>query len=414
MALKTIPKDYEVPESEYDNVEFSDGDYNVKSIRWWEGEKFTNNGKPMLVPQTNGLVGRFNTVLEDEKQGPSMSLELHQMPLLAKAFGAIPVTPPPVNQPEAVSDYMVSLQKAIEESGKVTVARVKDKWIQQIKGMEVPDQYFHFYLSSIWPSEEGSRPRQSNPDWDPFFTLEFTIHAGENKSDTPYKGCTFTEFVTYAIEVVDGEAKWKTLQDGISPNSAAVRMSRLIDYTCGGLNDFEPEDVNNVLITWAKLALTEKRFVLSGTRVKPEKSKSKHLNKISLALNTVQPAGYSIELENVFHAAPTSTNDNEDEKARETLKEVFLHLNPQAFIEGSTKYDLSEQGILIAKQYITPLKNSGKVRIKQFKEATLDEVVKVLEFMLAETSDSFVLEKKAQLTAFSLGFGAEEENDSPF
>lgn len=343
---------------------FEDGKYAVKGVEWFTTDDDDN---PILVGQSDGkLVGRLNFILVDDKEGPPHSLTLAEMPLLVRAFGGdISKLPnkPDLSVPAQVSAYMKRIQ---ELAIGTTSVEVKSGWVRNIAGAEIPTGLFYFKVVGVSPkNKETELPEPKDGQWGPWFLVDFEVVAGEGGSKTPWEGATFTEFISYAVEVKDGEPDWARNKKG-DYTGAAVQLSHLMLYTAPGMfeDGFVFKNPNNILPDFLRMALKEKK-ILKGFRQKNKKG-----DRIVLDLSTVEPV---TNMSTIDNRAITDNKTSEDAKARMLVKQLMnLVAGQECF---TSDFVLNETGKSIAKKYISPLKADGKIKNGKIGLLTYDEIL---------------------------------------
>lgn len=400
--MKIIPEDYQPPENEY--ASFANGTYKVKGIKWFT---LDDKQRPMLKAQKDGkLVGRLRFILENGEDGPPYSLMIGDMGMLARAFGADTSKLPPVpmeSQAGQVATYMQAVQEA--STGKVIEVTVKDGWVSTVKGMDVPTGYFYFYIADIFPDA----PKQG--EYGPYFHIAYEVVAGEGGSETPYKGARFIEIEGYVVKNVNGEADWERTQSG-EPTAQSKRLSNLISWTAPNIvagGEFNPPDPNNIIPYWKENALPQKR-VLKGQRVKNDKN-----GRVQLV--TAEPAiGYNLPQNG--SSGRYLDNVDTDGKARALLVKAFDYLAGEPATFGAD-LKLTTKGSEIAKTYITPVKQQGKVTGTSMDKLSFEDVSQIFGYMVTiKADDPVIKEFVEQLVITGVGFDApqpeEAFEDSPF
>lgn len=367
--MKPIAPSYTAASTTFDV--FDDGKYPVKGINWFS----LDADRPILVAQSDGkLVGRMNFILQDGNDGPPHSVTLGEMPLLVKAFGGditkLPAKPD-LSIPAQVSAYMEKIQEL--SVGKTSV-EVKGGWVRSIAGAEVPTGLYYFRVIDVSPkNKETELPEPRDGQWGLWFLVDFEVVAGEGGSQTPWAGVRFTEFISYAVDVTNGEPDWSRTRKG-DYTGAAVQLSHLMLYAAPSMFEegFSFKNPNNILPDFLHVALKEQK-VLKGFRQKNKKG-----DRVILDLATVEPANYhSTSVNQTPTNVPTATTpNNEDNKARILLKTL---LNFVAGKDGAftVDFELNNNGKGIAKKYISPLKTEGKIKNGKISLLTFDEVLTI-------------------------------------
>lgn len=365
--MKIIDPNYEPPAQEGFS-KYPDGNYKFKGFEWTSK---AGNGRPCLKKQKDDkMTGRLKWLLEDGKQGPSQNLELSQMALLRRLFGLKEVALPSNTNAEAVAKYMEELQSA--SSSKVIEGSVKDGWVN-IKGMDIPQGMYRFYLSRVSDLKEG--------EFGKYFFVDFTITAGEGGAPTPYKGISFTEIYNYAVDVVNGHPQWAVTESG-QPTASAARLSTLIRLTAPeyAAQDISPADPYNILPEWVEEALKAKK-ILKGSRAEiVNKNGSK---RIGLIVQTLQPAYEDgFPLEDSGSSAPSSQNGQHSQEAN-TPKDILIKMmNDKMGAPTVVADQLTAAGKKFAGQYFKPLKDAGLLQNTTFMMLTDQEVFQIIKLVV--------------------------------
>lgn len=417
--MRAIDPNYEASDSG-DFEKFPSGKYTAIAIEWFS---LNDHNEPILKAQKDlKLVGRLTFILEGNKAGPPFSLTLSEMPLLVRAFGKdvknLPALPEE-NQPGKITEYM----KAVENicKGEVDI-EVNKGWANNVKGMVVPDEYFYFNLTDIFPKDEKGDPYPRDGDYGLYFVAEFTVFAGEGGSETPYKGVKFNEIIPYAVTVVNGEPDWEKTKVTLQYSAAGQRLSNLVRMSAPSMNlldtDYKFTNPHNILTDWFK-HLSQDNVLLKGGRVKTDR-------RICLDLNSVKPVnGYSAP-KPVYTtgASPVETktisNLNEsDSKARSIADELLSYLAGEPAVENNM---LTPIGKEMAGKYIKPPKQEGKVTHGSFADLDYDDVMAIIDYVLTQISDDKAIDEiKEKLIHVGVGFDlpqketeVDEWGDNPF
>jgi len=398
--MQPIPDEYVAPES--DRAVWNDGEYRFKGIRWFTLDERQN---PILKAQKDGrMVGRFHAILEDDSEGPPMSLELSQMALLTQVFGvpltALPKELPTFDKPGKIAEYMTKIEQLIEASGKTATGTVARGWINSVDGMDVTG-FIYFVLDDI-PATKGMdepAPRTSAQEsWGSYFLVSFQVLAGEGGSPSPFAKAHFTELLTYAIDTKVAEdgtivCDWKRNSNG-EFSLSAVTQSKLMKWTAPSMfsDGYVMNNPENILPEWLREA-KKKMQVLKGYRARSAKG-----DRVVLQWATVEPV-YDFHKPEVPHeeavsfskssqpvkqvmapvpASVHNTNGRDDMAAKLILKELICALTEGDAFDGDT-FELTDAGKNVARTYLTPLKKQGYLPTGVLKDLIFEDVVRVFD-----------------------------------
>ena len=432
MSIKPIPDDYQ-PKDGTQFKEFQDGSYIVKGIKW---NSLSDSGSPILVKQKNGLVGRFNFVLENGSEGPFNSVDLFSMILLVTAFGGdISELPPIPNETDAgaVSNYMNLVQSLINKSYDTTEVVVKDKWVNYVKGMELPNGKYQFRIAKV-----TSRNDQDEPSWyvqkwpsggiSRRIKLLLEIVAGENGHPTPFRGVSVQLQFDYGfkyddtVDVID----WEKDDEGEGWSISAKNASKLYTLTAPQMFDnFNPPSKYNIVPYWWSFKPHEK-VLTTHIRVKESSSGYRYYVIDILGLELVGDFNPDQSSQN---AQPQIKEDwekiadgDEDQdltdKAIVLFVKVMNHLAGEEAVQGD---EFTKAGIKAAKEYLTPLKNEGKIPAKAIKNFTYKDITSVFRGLVDTVKDEkreqvLVLQEQLELALIGLDetVTVGEAKDCPF
>lgn len=406
--MKSVPKDYQPPEG--GESTFADGKYKVKGISWFS---LTDDKKPMLVEQGGRLVGRLRFMQSNDEPGPPMSISLGQMGLLVQAFGGDLDSlgePPQEQEAGKVSSFMEHVVAIVNNASGEIEVEVKGGWVNTLPVDIVGNVCFR--LIDMFSKENDLRPTQGQ--YGPWFGVVFEVVAGSGGGPTPLKGAEFSEILSYAVEVgADGEPDFTRTSTG-AWTLAAKRMSNLMAATApkwvsswDGSSDFTFQNPDNLLPEWLAAALSEDQ-VLSGYRGVPEDG-----GRVRLNWATLEVVKYSEPKKSKpAAAAPAPKVDPEetDVKARSVLVDLLNLLADGPAFEDEANLVLSgDVGKATARQYLTPLKKKGLLKVSVLSELGYDQVMVILENVEADDKADEVQELKHKLAAIGIGVDVEEE-----
>lgn len=387
-----------------------DGDYKSSSFEWFSKN---DEGKPILVANPNGqLVVRGNF-----DNGAPMSFELHELPLLAKAFNVKPSDIPSIpnlNEPTKISAYLETIETLCNAQEKEVFYKVNGGWVNEIKGMELSGEH-DFIFHSFTPQflDENGLPFYKESQWegDPYFYVNFMVVDG------PYKNVIFSEPLNYSCHANGDTFEWNKKKNGQFTNNAK-RFAWLLRVTKSPNAPKVKINPNNILIAWAAQALLPERPVLRGPRITPSNSQSKKLNKAKLNWMDVVEAGYTYQMDDseIFSAKETEVHSGEDNKAKDILIEVFDILAGKPIIVPGSNYELNSDGVNIARKYISPVKKEGKVKAGNIAELGFDEIQAIMNYIVGQEDNDRIKELNSELAELGLGFTtpSEPEPETPF
>lgn len=406
--MRSIPTNYEPPENDFET--FDDGEYKVIGLQWYSVD---DQDRPILVAQKDGrLVGRAYMVLEDDVSGPPYSCELGQMGLLVKAFGGdvaqLPVVPE-LSQAGLVTTYMEKVQQLAV--GQTIEAKVSKGWVNSLEGMQVPPGLYYYQLDSMSPVDENGEPSLEKGEYGKYFFIHSRILAGEGGADTPWKGAVVRDLMNYSISVDDSSGEpvpeWQKTKQGAFTKSAAL-LAHFMQYTGPGLFEegYVHSDPYNLLPDWLNEAQKES-IVYKGYR-----AKSKDGKYINMNWSTIEAVpGFAGPKADERTTEVNKRQQQVEEKGREGLIS-FMNLlaGGEAFSNVGT-LDLSQDGKVAAKKYLTPLKQKGILTTGTLSKLTFDDIMRVVENVeVEEDLAEGVAKIKSQLAAAGVGFDEESSN----
>ncbi len=381
--MEAIPSDY-VPD-EQERKAFPDGKYKASGITWFTLDDRQN---PVLVSQKDGrMVGRCYFKVANREDGPPMSLELAEMPLLVKAFGgdltSLPEMPT-LDKPGKVSQYMFAVEKVIARDEKEISIEVTNGWVDNgsIAGMDVLG-YVYFTFDSVVPSKTGEI-KPSEGQWGPYFLTRWKVLAGEGGGPSPFTGVAFTDLINYAVDVAGERPDWKRTPTG-GYTAAAVTLCKVMTLTAPEMVESNYTHTNpfNLLPEWGEKAETRKQ-VLKGIRNKNEKGK------LRTDWGSVEPVynfgeQHKVEQPPLLVSRPTPSTTvssmppgEDDAKARLILKRLLTTLTGAEAFVGDT-FDTNAEGKRTAITYLGPLKTAKIVPHGMIKNMTWEHVQAILE-----------------------------------
>jgi len=292
------------------------------------------------------------------------------MAMLARAFG-IDKLPNVPNETEAgkISDYLSAIENLIYGSSRETTASVYNGWVRNngVIGMSVPEGEYYITMTDITTKKNGVVSYGENGN-SKFVYVEFTVLAGGNGENTPYKGCKIRDSLQYPFENVEGKVIFKKDDSGKWTNQSLL-FSKVIRLTIPEVEELVPVDDLNICPHWLNSARVSQQ-VLKG---KTYKNKN---GKISLSWGSLEPI-YTFEKKSTSSNVeiPNETLSN-DEKARK------LFIQGMDILVGSKSVDSSGTPTTEAKAVLGPviqeLREKGVVTSKNLKEFTTEEIRAIL------------------------------------
>jgi hypothetical protein len=341
--------------------------------------------KPILVKDNinNRMVARISFTTEQDHE-PPLSLTLGECKSIALAFGIDPVMLgdiPKSNQPDQVSEYLTRFEDVCNNSGtKTPQIAVSSGWsnMKDIKGIHPPNGIYSWQVVGM--RSDNGMPYESSKFRNSFFFLIILELVGDVLGKhNKFNGMQFTQFVNIDYTLEETGIVWSITKDGkVSLNSD--RMNKLLTIAAPSFFQITGLRDNRTILPEVEDALVKDRKVFCAY------SGPNSGGSWVVQLETMTPLGDAPSM-------PTQTNSQVETSGVDHLnlvRDLFLLLGgdgKEVFKDNSL--EVTDYGLSLLKQYVTPLKKNGTIPsgVKHLSQLTGVDVVNIFESISIEEMD---------------------------
>lgn len=392
MGISGIPTQEDIEKAEAGSRTYQDGEYVVTSIQWFDDDKHTDDGDPILVPQGDELVARCRMIAKGEEEGPPFSVRPGEVVPLVRAFG---VDVEKIDWPDALKDSSKFLRTAEREVGKATKevkVTVKGNWVQYVEGMSLPrDEEFQLIYEGCFTRDEEGQPAPKDMQYGDSVILGFKVIGDWEGAKTPFDGYVQRVFVGYGLMVDPEDPSMPMFEvDEKGTTANGVNCFNLISAMCPALLENKKwSDPANIMPEW-DAAAKELAVILKGTTVW-----SKKAGQVRMYSNSIKKRykdGRSHQQTEKPKEEPKA-RDVEDEvkefEASEAVLYLYNAINQEVQKETDNKDargfgtdgKLNKAGKKVAGKYLRPLVEGKKISTAHFDKMTDEDIVTCLEVM---------------------------------